>query len=53
MKKMGSVNKMGREYSDYRHQGLQPVEALSRMSEVSAKTITRQAKDKDIKSQYK
>ena len=53
MKKMGSVNKMGRDYMDYKHQGLQPVEALNRMTDISAKTITRQPKDKDIKSQYK
>ena len=53
MKKMGSVNKMGREYSDYRHQGLQPTEALNRMSDVSAKTITRVTKQKDLDKQYK
>jgi hypothetical protein len=52
-KKMGAVNKMGREYSDYRHQGLQPVEALSRMSDVGAKTITRVTKQKDLDKQYK
>ena len=53
VKKMGAANKIGRNYSDYRHQGLQPTEALNRMTDISAKTITRQAKDKDIKSQYK
>ena len=53
MKKMGSVNKMGREYTDYRHQGLQPTEALSRMSDVGATTITKVTKQKDLDKQYK